>query len=118
MVDYKLIGRRIKELRSQQNISQMKLAEMTELSAPYISRIECARKKVSLDSVISIVNALGVTTDELLYGNQVFDPTEYQNDIDLLLSDCSSKEKRFLYETLKSMKQIIRENDMLDIAQR
>ena len=110
MVNYKLIGKRIKEVRRQQQISQMELAEMSGLSVSYISHIETAQKKASLTSIINISNALGITVDELLYGNQLYNPTDYQTDIDLLMADCTANEKRFIYELISAAKHILRDN--------
>lgn len=108
IINFPLIGKRVKEIRNQQQISQTKLAELADLSVPYISYIETAKKQVSLSALISIANALGVTVDELLNGNQLYNPTEYQTDIDLIMADCSPNEKRFIYElvdaTLKSLR--------------
>ncbi len=110
-VDHKQIGKRIKEIRQQHNYSQARLAEETNLSVSYISHIENARKKASLDSVIRIVNTLGITVDELLAGVQMHNPTEYQTDIDLLMADCTADEKRFIYELVKSNIDIMRKNE-------
>ena len=63
-VNHRQIGYRIKEVREQNHISQAQLAEMTDLSVSYISHIENAKRKASLESIIRIVNALGVTVDE------------------------------------------------------
>lgn len=111
MVDYVLIGERIREIRTRQNISQMQLAERAELSTPYMSHIEKGKKRVSLPALVSIAGALGVTVNDLLSGNQPFDPAEYHSDMELLLSDCSSREKKILYETAAAVKQILRKND-------
>lgn len=113
MVNYALIGRRIREVRKQQNLSQLELAEMSELSVSYISHIETAQKKASLTSIIKIADALGITVDELLYGNQLYNPTEYQTDIDILMADCSANEKRFIYELILSAKNMLRTNGWL-----
>lgn len=58
----------------------------------YVSMIENGRRRVSLDALIRIANILGVTVDELLNGNQMYNPTEYQTDMDLLLADCSNRD--------------------------
>mgnify|MGYP000228704335 CR=1 FL=1 len=63
-VNHRQIGYRIKEVRELNHISQAQLAEMTDLSVSYISHIENAKRKASLESVIRIVNALGITVDE------------------------------------------------------
>ena len=48
--------------------------------------------------------------DELLNGNQLFNPTEYQTDIDLIMADCTRNEKRFIYELISAVKEIIHNN--------
>ncbi len=101
-VNHKQIGYRIKEVREQNNFSQARLAEETKLSISYISHIENAKRKASLESIIRIVNALGITVDELLAGVQLHNPTAYQTDLDLLMAECTENEKRFIYEMVKA----------------
>lgn len=110
-INHKQIGSRIKEVREQNDYSQAKLAEETDLSVSYISHIENARRKASLESIVRIVNALGITVDELLAGVQLHNPTDYQTDIDLLMAECSADEKRFVYELVKSSINIMRKNE-------
>ena len=109
-VNFVLIGKRIKEIRKQQKITQDQLAEMSNLTVGYISHVETGRKKASLSSLINISNALGITLDELLTGNQLHNPTDYQTDIDILMSDCSLMEKRMIYELVHAAKSIFRNN--------
>lgn len=110
-VNHKQIGYRIKEVREQNNFSQAQLAEETDLSISYISHIENAKRKASLESIIKIVNALGITVDELLAGSQLHNPTSYQTDLDLLMAGCSENEKRFIYELVKASIENLRKND-------
>ena len=110
-INYPLIGIRIKETRNQQGTSAEELAELADLSSVYISYIENAKRKPSLESLVKICNALGITLDELLYGNLLYNPTEYQTDIDLLMADCSKNEKRFIFLILSAVKDILRSND-------
>lgn len=109
-INFVLIGKRVRETRKQQKITQDQLAEMTQLSVGYISHVETARKKASLSALISISNALGITLDELLTGNQLHNPTDYQTDIDLLMADCSLMEKRMIFELISASKAIFRNN--------
>ena len=109
-VNHRQIGYRIKEVREQNHISQAQLAEMTDLSVSYISLIENAKRKASLESVIRIVNALGITVDELLAGVQMNNPAAYQTDIDMLMEDCSENEKRFIYELIKASLETMHKN--------
>ena len=109
-VNFKLIGKRIQEVRKQQEMTQAELAALTDMSDSYISYIETAKKQASLESLVRISNALGITVDELLSGNQLHNPTDYQTDIDLLMEDCSLLERRFMYELISVAKYIIRNN--------
>ena len=109
-VNFVLIGKRVRETRKQQKLTQDQLAEMSDLTVGYISHVETARKKASLSALISISNALGITLDELLTGNQLHNPTDYQTYIDLLMADCSLMEKRMIYELISAAKSILRNN--------
>lgn len=110
VIDYALIGKRIREIRESTKFTQEILAELSDLSTVYISNIENNKKKPSLESLIKISNALGITVDELLTGNQFTLPSDYQTDIDELMYDCDKYEKRFCFEILKFTKQVIRSN--------
>lgn len=109
-VNIEMIGRRIRELRENQGYSQSKLAETINVSTSYISPIENGKKQASLEIYIAIANELGVTLDELLYGNLINNPTEYLTDMDLLLSDCDALERRIIFETSRAIKDILRAN--------
>ena len=69
MVDYIIIGKRIKELRKSKGLTQAQLAEMSGVEPSNISHIERAATKLSLPTLISIANALESSLDELVYGN-------------------------------------------------
>ncbi len=111
MINYKLIGKRIKEVRLQQTMTQEKLAEQADVSVTYISNIECSVKKPSLEVLVNISNVLGVTVDELLAGNQLYNPTDYQTDLDEIMALCSQNEKRLIFELVTSLFHILRENE-------
>ena len=110
-IDYKLIGRRIKERRLLANYSQEQLAWEAELSATYISYIENGTKKASLESLVSICNVLGITLDSLLTGNQIHSNYDYQTDIAMIMKGTSSTEKRLIYELIYALVNIIRKNE-------
>ena len=109
-INYEWIGTRIREKREEAGYSQEQLAWDAELSNTYVSLVETGKKKPSLGSLLKISNVLGITLDELLSGNQLHNPTDYQTDIDELMNDCTLEERRFIYELLRSSKEILREN--------
>lgn len=63
---YTEIGKNIQAVRTQKKMSRETLAELSGLSANFIGNIERGEKAVSLESFISIANALGVSADVLL----------------------------------------------------
>ncbi len=111
MINYKLVGTRISEWRKRLSITQDDLAFLTGISVPYISEIENGKKRPSLDIIVAISDAIGVTVDELLSGNMLSSSSDYQTDIDYLLSDCTSEERQFIYEMLRALKESLRHNN-------
>ena len=112
-LDYVLIGRRIHDIRKLLHMTQSELAEAVDLTEPYISRIETGVRSGSLDAYVRIAAALGVTVDHLLYGNQPHDRPEYQPELYKLMQDCSSYERRIIYELAVATKGSLRNNRSL-----
>lgn len=109
-IDFVVLGARVREKREEQGISQEQLSELSGLSTVYISLIENARKKPSLSSLLKVCNALNVTMDELLVGNQTPSEKDYQSDISLLLMQISPMEKRFITSMVRHMVSFFRDN--------
>ena len=60
------VGECVKRLRHERGISQEDLAERADLDRTYISGIERAVRNISLNSLSSIIHALGLTTREFI----------------------------------------------------
>ena len=60
IINAKLIGKRIKEVRTARKMPQMLLAEKCDISDSYLSYIECGRKTPSLEVIIRIARELGL----------------------------------------------------------
>jgi transcriptional regulator with XRE-family HTH domain len=112
-LNYRIIGRRIKDLRIQRQISQETLAEKVNLSATYISRIETAEKRASLKSLVFIAEILEVTLDYFLRGNQLYSSFEYTDEILKIFDGCSNYEKRIIYEIAVATKRSLNDNSNL-----
>jgi predicted transcriptional regulator len=61
-------GERVRQLRQSQEISQEKLAELSELHRTYIGGIERGERNVGLINILRIARALKVSPSELLKG--------------------------------------------------
>lgn len=108
-----VIGQRVKEIRLQSKVTQAVLAEWIDMSDTYISHIETAKKRASLKTLVKIADALGVTLNQLLSGNQENDSGQYRTELVQLIEDCSSYEKRMIYEIAFATKTSIRNNKCL-----
>lgn len=105
MYDMNQIGVRIQAIRIRKNLTQEALAELINSDRAVISRIESGKRKCSLNYLVSIAEALEVTTDMLL-SDDTFYKTSSQ--INLILSDCSIKELHIILDILSVLKESIR----------
>ena len=110
-MNFKAVGTRIRAIRKTQEMSQSDLAEYVDVSVNYISLIETAKKRVSLEVLVSTANALGVTVDNLLNGNLANDTTQCDSDMVKLISDCTSYERLLIYDVAVATKKSLRAND-------
>jgi transcriptional regulator with XRE-family HTH domain len=60
-----LLGKRIKELRKKQNLTQEKLAELANIEIPSLSNIENGKNYPNYETLEKISNALNVRAFEL-----------------------------------------------------
>ena len=65
-MELETIGRNIKKYRIEKKLRQEDLAEKTDLSSNYIGMVERGEKIPSLETFISILNALEISADMVL----------------------------------------------------
>ena len=65
-MDYKRLGKRIREERLRLNLTQAQLAEDIDISDTYMGAIERGERSLTLDTLVRLVNRLGVTVDYIL----------------------------------------------------
>lgn len=57
-IDYKLIGRRIQQIRKEKGLTQDNLSEKINVTVGYISQIERGITKINLDTLAQIATIL------------------------------------------------------------
>lgn len=62
----KLVGKRIRELRSAQGISQEALADKAGVHRTYMGSVERGERNISLENIVKIAGALHTTPANLL----------------------------------------------------
>ena len=108
-VNYQYIGQRIRQERLRHRLSQEQLAELTGSSPQYISHIETARKKASLEMILKIANSLDVSVDQLIADNLT--SNQYKGDVELsrLFIGCTQYEQRIILEIATATRYILEE---------
>ena len=110
VLDFKAIGKRVKILRIQKDISQEKLAEDSDISVTYLSNIENAHSKASLATFVKLANALQVGVDSFLCDSVTAAARlAFEKDIANILNDCNESETRILANSLRGIKEALRE---------
>ena len=111
-LNYKIIGKSIKQARKRKKLSQETLAEIIDKSSSYISYIETGIKHLSLETLVDIANALEVSADELLSFNIEF-RHEVKSEFSSILEKCSTYEKKVITDVAKALKQSLQDDRRL-----
>lgn len=101
MLDYELMGKRIKELRCIKGLSQAALAEYADVSVPFISHIETGRKQAGLNVLVRIARSLDVSIDYLVGINT-------GEDASTIFNGCSTYEKHVMEDVAISIRNCLR----------
>ncbi|WP_337098658.1 helix-turn-helix domain-containing protein [Paenibacillus sp. YIM B09110] len=82
----KVIGERIRIFRKRKGITQEELAHRASFSTSYISDVERAEKSPTIESLIRITDALGITLEELFANAQSKRKTKEADTVDSIIN--------------------------------
>ena len=99
LIDYKVIGQRIKKARTNLGLTQEALAEKLQISTNYLSKIETNKEKPNLELLGKICAATNTALSTLLTG-VVEDGPYLQGDIANILASCSPQKTRLIYDVI------------------
>ena len=106
MIDYKLIGARIKAAREKCRITQEALAEQADITAVYLSKIENGKVHPTLEVLATLCAILKCDPGELL-GNTLPESADYRTDqITQLFSSLSPSVKPIAVDLLQKLSEI------------
>lgn len=98
------LGQRIREERQKLNLTQEKLSETINVTTTYIGQIERGERRPTLDTLIKISNALGVSIDYLLQESITPASDNLMNLWIQLTHDLSDDEKEMIIDLIKVIK--------------
>ena len=96
------IGKNIRKYRIAKKLSQGDLARMTGLSTTYIGMLERGEKIASLETFISILNALEVSADMVLAEVVKVGYTVKNSLFNEMLSDLTDEDRDRLYDVVNT----------------
>ncbi len=98
VVDYTLIGRRIKYARMRNKITQEEMAAKLDVSVAFYSRVERGTSHVNLARIIEISDILGMSVAFFITG--VSEEANNYLDVEFkeLLEKCTPKQQKFIYQ--------------------
>ena len=103
-LDFKQIGARIQDYRSQNNMTQEQLAEIVGTNQKHISKIEAGQLRIKLDTVYAITKALHISIDTLTAD---YDDSKDEANLKLILDDIKGmnvKQLKMLRENIATIK--------------
>ena len=100
------VGKRIKEIREARNIKQVELAEMIDMEATNLSKLEKGVHLPKEDNLNKIVNALNVDIKDLFDFGHLKTKEELLNEINEIFEQASVEEIRFFYKILTAYKEL------------
>lgn len=102
-MDYRMLGKRIREERLRLNLTQERLSEDVEISTAYLGQIERGERSLTLDKLVKLANRLGVTVDYLLSDSVSISPDNQTDRILQLLQDKTAEEKEMAFQVLNTI---------------
>lgn len=102
-MDYIKLGQRVREERLKLNLTQEKLAESVDISNSYMGQIERGERSLTLDTLVRLVNRLGITIDYLLQDYTNTNDDNFINQLKQFMYGRNTKEKQMALDVLKVM---------------
>ena len=108
-INYAAVGEKIRGFRRRNGISQAELSELVGCCPTYISHIDRGKKTMSMETMVSLANALQVSADELLVDSLEHTPVAFHHAFAPVVADCSAYERQFLLRVIAEIKRALRE---------
>ena len=108
VIDYKDIGTRIRAIRMERSMTQAQLAEACGVGVTHISHVETGNGIPSLETFLSVVNALECSADELLCIEVDKARPIYETWLNEQLVDCSRQEMKLISDVVVGLKTSLR----------
>ncbi len=111
-MDYKRLGQRIREERQRLNLTQAQLAEEINISDTYMGAIERGERSLTLDTLVRLVNRLGVTVDYMLSDSVSDNDSNIMNQFKQIIDHQPLERKQMAVNVLRTIFSYFENNGM------
>jgi transcriptional regulator with XRE-family HTH domain len=102
-MNYTRLGQRIREERQKLKLTQSQLAEAIDISDTYVGQIERGERSLTLDTLVRLVNRLGVSIDYLLKDSVTATDDSIINQFRQIIDTRSDSRKQMALDVVKTM---------------
>lgn len=95
------VGGRIRKVRERQRYTREQIAERANISAQFLADIENGYKSMTAATIINLANALHISTDYILLGDESNNETENIEEIQSLLSAIPKDKREYAAELVR-----------------
>lgn len=106
-IDFCIIGSRLKQARIDAGLTQQEMAEKTNLSVAFISRVERGTSHINLKRLSEFCSILHVSEGYILNGSSDEDAKYLYDEFNNILKKCSPEKQKLIYKLSK----VIAEDD-------
>ena len=100
------VGKRIKELREAKGMKQVELADLIDMEATNLSKLEKGVHLPKEDNLNKITNALNVEIKDLFDFGHIKTKQELVHDINIIFEQSTLEEMQFFHKILMSYKEL------------
>ena len=100
------VGKRIKELREAKGMKQVELADLIDMEATNLSKLEKGVHLPKEDNLNKITNALNVEIKDLFDFGHIKTKQELVNDINTIFEQSTLEEMQFFHKIMMSYKEL------------
>jgi transcriptional regulator with XRE-family HTH domain len=104
-IDYTALVERIRAERKRQGLTQEKLAELANISESFEGHIERGDRVLSIETLISLANALNISVEYVMFGSKNADnqPVALPPEVNKLINQMGGSQQRYFINMIKTL---------------
>ncbi len=110
MLDFTAIGSRIRKCRELQGLTREEFAEQINVSPRFVYDIELGNKGMSIDTLVSISEALHISNDYILSGTDNDEHSVLSPDLCALMEQCPPRQQEHLKTIIQQFILAVKDN--------